>query len=291
MSPEIINRPRVFLEVQIGTEPAGRIVIELFSDKTPKTCESFRALCAASYTPPSASKPLTYKLSPFHRIIDEFMIQGGDITAGDGTGGQSIYGGEFADENIGWRNIDKEGLLCMANRGKGTNSSQFFITLAPCEHLNAKHTVFGHVVSGKNVLDRVAKVHVDKSDKPYEAVLSVQASPPPKMDELPEGAKIDFTAAMNSGQFAANRFRGQTVVLVLVFVLAFYGLILVLAKIFSFIRLIFSLFILPGTPLRQFGPPGSWAIITGASDGIGKEFALQLARQNFNLGGNIDVSK
>ncbi|KAA6414462.1 MAG: Pro isomerase domain-containing [Lasallia pustulata] len=171
MSPEIINRPRVFLEVQIGTEPAGRIVIELFSDKTPKTCESFRALCAASYTPPSASKPLTYKLSPFHRIIDEFMIQGGDITAGDGTGGQSIYGGEFADENIGWRNIDKEGLLCMANRGKGTNSSQFFITLAPCEHLNAKHTVFGHVVSGKNVLDRVAKVHVDKSDKPYEAVL------------------------------------------------------------------------------------------------------------------------
>lgn len=77
-------------------------------------------LCA----PPGTSKSLTYKLSPFHRIIDEFMIQGGDITSGDGTGGQSIYGGEFDDENIGWREIDAKGLVCMANRGKGTNSSQ-----------------------------------------------------------------------------------------------------------------------------------------------------------------------
>ena len=77
-------------------------------------------LCA----PPETSKPLTYKLSPFHRIIDEFMVQGGDITLGDGTGGQSIYGGEFDNENIGWREIDTKGLVCMANRGKGTNSSQ-----------------------------------------------------------------------------------------------------------------------------------------------------------------------
>ena len=86
---------------------------------------SFVALCTSSFTPPSATKPLTYKLSPFHRVIDEFMIQGGDITAGDGTGGASIYGGNFEDENIGWREIDKEGLICMANRGKSTNSSQW----------------------------------------------------------------------------------------------------------------------------------------------------------------------
>lgn len=127
------------------------------------------------------------------------------------------------------------------------------------------------------------------------------------MDELPEGATIDWSSAMNSGQFAANRFPGQSVVLALVFVLAFYGLFLVGAKIFSFIRLLFSLFVLPGVPvssnllshahppsltpananphhqLRKFGPPGSWAVITGASDGIGKEFALQLARQNFSV--------
>ena len=81
-------------------------------------------LCTSTYTPPAATKPLSYKLSPFHRIIDGFMIQGGDITAGNGSGGQSIYGGEFPDENVGWRDIDKEGLVCMANRGKGTNTSQ-----------------------------------------------------------------------------------------------------------------------------------------------------------------------
>jgi peptidyl-prolyl isomerase G (cyclophilin G) len=99
------------------------------------------------------------------------MIQGGDITKGDGTGGKSIYGGEFEDENIGWREIDASGLLCMANRGRDTNSSQFFITLAPCEHLNAKHTVFGHLISGQEVLDRVSKVQVDKDDRPLTDVL------------------------------------------------------------------------------------------------------------------------
>ncbi|KAI9877449.1 MAG: hypothetical protein M1830_003871 [Pleopsidium flavum] len=171
MTTTTVTRPRVFLDIQIGTDPAGRIMIELFVDKTPKTCENFRAITTAAYTPPSASQPLTYKLSPFHRIIDEFMIQGGDITKGDGTGGASVYGAEFEDENIGWREIDKEGLVCMVNRGKGTNSSQFFITLASCEHLNAKHTVFGHVVQGQQVLQRLAKVRVDKNDRPLEDVL------------------------------------------------------------------------------------------------------------------------
>ena len=144
----ILSRPRVFLDVHIGNQHAGRIVIELFTDKTPKTCDkyncefqlfypqslvsistnflfqSFRAICAASYTPHGASIALTYKMSPFHRIIDDFMVQAGDITTGDGTGGQSIYDGDFAEENIGWREIDAVGLVCMANRGKGTNSSQ-----------------------------------------------------------------------------------------------------------------------------------------------------------------------
>lgn len=99
------------------------------------------------------------------------MIQGGDITKGDGTGGKSIYGQDFEDENIGWREIDAPGLLCMANRGRDTNSSQFFITLAPCEHLNAKHTVFGHVISGQETLDRISKVAVDKEDRPLTDVL------------------------------------------------------------------------------------------------------------------------
>jgi len=159
------QRSRVFLDVSIGTEPIGRLVFELFADKAPKTCENFRVLCTGE------KPPLTYKGAPFHRIIDDFMIQGGDITLGNGRGGDSIYGGEFADENIGWRDIDEAGLLCMANHGKDSNSSQFFITLDECPHLNAKHTVFGYLVSGKDTLDRMAKVQVDKEDRPLTDVL------------------------------------------------------------------------------------------------------------------------
>ncbi|KAL8950468.1 MAG: hypothetical protein Q9222_003508 [Ikaeria aurantiellina] len=151
MTSSVPTRPRVFFDVQSGADFFGRIFIELFSDKTPKTCENFRAICTSSFTAAEASEPLSYKNSPFHRIIDEFMIQGGDITAGNGTGGKSIYGDNFEDENIGWRDIDAAGLVCMANRGKDTNSSQFFITLAACEHLNAKHTIFGHVVKGMDL--------------------------------------------------------------------------------------------------------------------------------------------
>ncbi|KAI9848838.1 MAG: hypothetical protein M1837_006354 [Sclerophora amabilis] len=169
MVGEVIFRPRVFLDIHIDTEPIGRIVVELFVDKAPKTCENFRALCTA--TAPQGRPELSYKLSVFHRVIDEFMIQGGDVTKGDGTGGISIYGDEFEDENLGWRDIDKDGLLCMANRGKDTNSSQFFFTLAPCPHLNAKHTVFGQVLSGQPALERMAKVRVDKNDRPLEDVI------------------------------------------------------------------------------------------------------------------------
>ncbi|THW74288.1 hypothetical protein D6D19_04939 [Aureobasidium pullulans] len=159
------HRPRVFLEISIGNEPAGRLTIELFADQAPKTCENFRALCAGSHS------NLNYALSPFHRVIDEFMVQGGDITRGDGTGGDSIYGGDFEDENLGWREMDAAGLVCMANRGKATNSSQFFITLDSCPHLNNKHTIFGRLVGGEDTLARMSKVQVDKDDKPLEPVL------------------------------------------------------------------------------------------------------------------------
>lgn len=159
-------RPRCFLDLQHGTEPVGRVVIELFTDKTPRTCENFRSLCTALTSP-----SLHYKSSIFHRVIEEFMLQGGDITRGDGKGGVSIYGDTFEDENLGWCDIDKEGLVCMANRGKDTNSSQFFITCAPCDHLNGKHTVFGHVVSGLQFVKEMEKVRVDSSDKPVVDVI------------------------------------------------------------------------------------------------------------------------
>ncbi len=124
MATSTPTRSRVFLDVQCGPEFLGRIIIELFNEKTPKSCENFRAICTSSHTPTSSASPLSYKNSTFHRIIDEFMIQGGDITAHNGTGGASIYGGDFEDENIGWRKIDEAGLVCLANRGRDTNSSQ-----------------------------------------------------------------------------------------------------------------------------------------------------------------------
>ncbi|KAK4630301.1 Peptidyl-prolyl cis-trans isomerase H [Fulvia fulva] len=159
------NRPRVFLDVSIGQEPAGRLTIELFADKAPKTCENFRQLCTGEHD------GLSYARVPFHRVIDEFMVQGGDIEKGDGTGTKSVYGGEFEDENLDWREMDAAGLVCSANRGKDTNGSQFFLTLEPCPHLNGKHTIFGRLVSGEDTLARVAKVPVDKNDRPVEPVL------------------------------------------------------------------------------------------------------------------------
>jgi len=159
------NRPRVFLDVNIGDQPAGRLTIELFTDKAPKTAENFRQLCTGEHD------GLSYAKIPFHRVIDEFMIQGGDIDKQDGTGTISTYGGEFDDENLDWREMDATGLVCSANRGKNTNGSQFFITLEPCPHLNGRHSIFGRLISGDDTLSRIAKVAVDKDDKPVEPVL------------------------------------------------------------------------------------------------------------------------
>ncbi|KAF2217875.1 hypothetical protein CERZMDRAFT_31145, partial [Cercospora zeae-maydis SCOH1-5] len=160
------HRPRVFLDVSIGADPVGRLTVELFADKTPRTCENFRRLCTAEHD------GLSYAKVPFHRVIDEFMVQGGDITHGDGTGLTSIYNGEaFGDEQLGWRDMDAAGLVCSANKGRDTNGSQFFITLEPCPHLSGKHTIFGRLVAGDETLQRIAKVAVDKNDAPLEPVL------------------------------------------------------------------------------------------------------------------------
>eukprot|EP00126_Sphaerothecum_destruens_P013955 Sdes_comp23920_c0_seq1m22031 len=120
--------PRVFFDVTVGETDLGRIVFELFTDSTPKTAENFRQLCTGDMgSGKETGCKLSYKFSPFHRIIPGFMIQGGDISKRDGTGGESIYGGFFADENFD-RKHNQKYLLSMANRGKNTNASQFFIT-------------------------------------------------------------------------------------------------------------------------------------------------------------------
>ena len=149
--------PRVFLDLTIGGEAAGRLVIELFSDSTPKIAENFRALCTGEKGIGKNGKPLHYKGMTFHHVIPRSMFIGGDLTEGNGLGGESIYGDSFADENFVNMHIGP-GILSMANTGPGTNNSQFFILTAKTEWLDGTNVVFGIVVEGFDIMKAVQKV-------------------------------------------------------------------------------------------------------------------------------------
>ncbi|KAF9484054.1 peptidyl-prolyl cis-trans isomerase [Pholiota conissans] len=188
------QRPIVFFDISIGDKHTGRIVFSLFSDLVPKTAENFRALCTGEKGVGRAGKPLTYKGSGFHRVIKGFMCQGGDFTAGNGTGGESIYGEKFEDEAFPVKHT-KPFFLSMANAGPNTNGSQFFITVSPTPHLDDKHVVFGEVIKGKSTVRQIENFPTASGDVPTSPIIitdcGVLSPEDPSLKEDPEAQAGD----------------------------------------------------------------------------------------------------
>jgi len=166
------ERPIVFMDITVGGRDIGRIKMELFNDIVPKTAENFRQLCTGEYKRDGI--PIGYKGVSFHRVIKDFMVQGGDFVNNDGTGLSSIYIGKFPDENFKVKHTTP-GLLSMANSGKDSNGCQFFITCAKCDYLDDKHVVFGKVVGDSLLIVRkIENVPVGANNRPRVAVVVSQ---------------------------------------------------------------------------------------------------------------------
>jgi len=170
--PKDRPNPLVYLDLSVAGDPVGRLVIRLYANVVPKTAENFRLLCVGGQRGPEGNL-LSYRGSVFHRIINRFMLQGGDFTAGDGSGGWAAApdsrNGNFADENFLLRH-ERAGLLSMANAGPDTNGSQFFVTTVNCPHLDGKHVVFGEVVRGMGIVREIEVMPTGEADRPLKEV-------------------------------------------------------------------------------------------------------------------------
>ncbi|CCC70447.1 hypothetical protein NCAS_0E03770 [Naumovozyma castellii] len=222
-------RPKTYFDISIDGKPKGRIVFELYNDVVPKTTENFLQLCKgdSGMCKSDPSIPLSYRGSIFHRVIPDFMLQFGDFTKFNGTGGESIYGEKFEDENFTLKH-DKPFLLSMANAGPNTNGSQAFITTVPTPHLDGKHVVFGEVIQGKRLVKLIELQQCDQETNrpmldvkiddcgvlPDDYVVPENAEETP-MDEFGDNYEDplkldtrinidDFTSVMTALQFVKN---------------------------------------------------------------------------------------
>lgn len=191
------ERFKTYFDIEINQQPVGRIVFELYNDVVPKTSENFYRLCKgdAGMCKTKPDVPLSYKGSIFHRVIKGFMCQFGDFTNGDGTGGESIYGEKFEDENFALKH-ENPFLLSMANAGPNTNGSQCFITCAKTSHLDGKHVVFGEVIQGKRIVRAIERLKTT-NDKPDQDVVISDCGVLPSDYEVPLDAEATPTDQYN----------------------------------------------------------------------------------------------